>query len=59
MVLSHFVSFNIFCSPPKLTCVLLGSDRTWVLLALLGSDRTNEEGFAGVELLELSYAGVC
>ena len=47
MVLSHFVSFNIFCSPPKLTCVLLGSDRT------------NEEGFAGVELLELSFAGVC
>ena len=47
-------------------------DRTWVLLELLESDRnceevllelirsnrTCKEGFAGVKLLELSFAGV-
>ena len=34
VVLSHFVLFHISRSPPKLTWVLLGSDRTWVLLEL-------------------------
>ena len=34
VVLSHLVLFCISCSPPKLTWVLLGLDRTWVLLEL-------------------------
>ena len=35
--------------PPR---VLLGSNRTWVLLELLGSDRNYEKGFVGVDRIK-------
>nr|POE65819.1 hypothetical protein CFP56_13904 [Quercus suber] len=49
----HSVSFYISRSPPKLTWVLLGSDRTWVSLELLRSNWNCKEGFVGVDWIRL------